>query len=101
MSDTTEQERRLRASTPREKLFRMLQSMSRRFPRTYLTGTSDGFGVRLEDGSFLQVVYNGRWSDEDMRDFLVLFATWLVADPARLRNAGIPLGGALRQESGE
>lgn len=94
MSDTTERALRLRGSTPREKLSRMLASMSRRFPRTYLTGTSDGFGVRLEDGSFLQVVYSGRWSDADMRDFLALFATWLAADPERIRHAGTPLGGA-------
>jgi hypothetical protein len=79
----------------------MLESISRRFPRTYLIGTSEGFGVRLEDGSFLQVVYSGRWSDEDLRDFLALFATWLAADADRLRNAGIPLVGVSRQVSAE
>src|SRR5215207_4558309 len=101
MSDTSVQERKLRGSTPLAKLSRMLASMSRRFPRTYLTGTGDGFGVRLADGAFLQVVYSGRWSDADMRDFLALFATWLAVDPDRLRGAGIPLDGASRQESEE
>ena len=101
MSDTTGQERRSLDVSPRGKLLRMLQSMSRRFPRTYLTGTSGGFGVRLEDGSFLQVVYNGHWSDDNMRDFLALFATWLVADPDTLRRPGIPLDGLSAQGSAE
>jgi hypothetical protein len=101
MNGTNEQERKSRESSQREKLLRMLASMSRRFPRTFLIGTRDGFGVRLDDGRYLQVVYSGHWSDADLRDFLVLFATWLVADPTEIRSAGIPLGGVSSTAKGE
>lgn len=90
MNDTSGQGRKSAAVDPNAKLFRMLQSMSRRFPNTSLLTTAEGFGVRLRDGRYLHVVSSGLWSDEDTRDFLVLFATWLVADPDRLRN-GVPL----------
>lgn len=101
MTDTAKLVRKSPESTALGKLSRMLQSMSRRFPRSYLTGTSGGFGVRLEDGAFLQVVYSGRWTDADMRDFLALFATWLVVDPERLRQPGTPLAGLSAQDSAE
>ena len=101
MNDTTEQVRKSRGSTPLVKLSRMLQSISRRFPRAYLIGTQDAFGVRLEDGTSLHIVCNGRWSDADLRDFLALFATWLVADPDRLREPGIPLAGVSHQVAEE
>lgn len=93
MSDTTAQEPRSSGATPLGKLSRMLRSMSRRFPRTHLLVTWEGFGVRLEDGSYLHVVRSGRWTPEDLRDFLALFATWLVADPERLLVNSVPLAG--------
>lgn len=71
----------------------MLRSTSRRFPKAYLVGTTGGFGVRLGDGTYLHIVSSGAWTNEDMRDFLVLFATWLVADPEGLRRADTPLDG--------
>lgn len=93
MSDTIEPVRKSRDASTLAKLCRMLRSMSRRFPKVYLQTTLDGFGVRLADGSYLRIVYSGKWTDEDIRDFLALFATWLVADPDRLHNTGIPLDG--------
>lgn len=93
MNDTSEQERKSNGATPLRKLARMLQSMSRKYPRAFLVGTVGGFGVRLGDGRYLHIVSNGEWTAEDMRDFLALFATWLVADPEGLRRADTPLGG--------
>lgn len=93
MSDTVRQEPKLTAASPLGKLARMLRSTSRKFPKAYLCGTTGGFGVRLGDGRYLHIVSNGDWTSEDMRDFLVLFATWLVADPEGLRRADIPLDG--------
>jgi hypothetical protein len=101
MSDTSAQERKSRDASQLDRLLRMLRSMSRRFPRTRLLTTVDGFGASLADGRSLHIVCNGHWSDADLRDFLALFATWLVTDPRRLRVAGIPLDGALQQEDAE
>jgi hypothetical protein len=101
MNGTSERGRRSPDASALVKLSRMLQSMSRRFPRSYLIGTQDAFGVRLEDGTSLHIVCNGRWSDQDIRDFLALFATWLVADPQRLREPGIPLAGVSSMVSAE
>lgn len=94
MSDTSALEPKSSGVSRASKLLRMLPSMSRRFPKTSLLRTSDGFGVQLADGSYLRIVYSGHWSDADMRDFLVLFATWLVDDPEYLREKVIHLGGA-------
>lgn len=95
MSGTSELVRRSSASSPLAKLSRMLQSMSRKWPRTSLIVTTDGFGASRIDGSSLHIVRNGQWTDADMRDLLALFATWLVADPDRLRPTRIPLDGVL------
>jgi len=101
MSDTLRQARKSDGATPLKRLVRMLQSTSRNFPKAYLVGTMGGFGVRLGDGRYLHIVSSGEWTNEDMRDFLVLFATWLVADPDGLRRADTPLGGALRRDRAE
>jgi len=95
MSGTSVQERKSNAANPLSKLCRMLASMSRRWPRTSLWSTTEGFGVSRIDGSYLRIVYNGPWTDEDMRDCLALFAVWLVADPARLRPREQPLAGVI------
>jgi hypothetical protein len=97
MSDTNGLVRKSNGATPLVKLARMLQSMSRRFPRTCLIGTRDDFGVLLDDDRSLRIVCNGRWTDEDIRDWLALFATWLVADAATIRSGGIPLDGVSRR----
>jgi hypothetical protein len=101
MNDTSVQVRKSPDASQLDKLLRMLRSTSRRFPRTRLLTTVDGFGASLDDGRSLHIVYSGRWSEADLRDFLALFATWLVTDPRRLRVAGIPLAGALQQEVAE
>jgi hypothetical protein len=93
MSDTSVQAHKLIGASPLAKLARMLRSMSRRWPKTSLIRTTGGFGVRLADGRSLRIRTNGEWTNEDIRDCLVLFATWLVADPAGLRLADIPLDG--------
>lgn len=95
MSVTSELERKFSASSPLVKLSRMLRSMSRKWPNTSLLSTTEGFGVRRIDGSYLHIVYSGHWTDEDMRDCLALFATWLVADPARIRPRTATLDGVL------
>ena len=93
MSATSERGRKSSGSSPLGKLSRMLASMSRRWPQTSLLVTWEGFGVRRIDGSYLHVVSSGRWTNEDMRDCLALFATWLVADPDKLRPAATLLDG--------
>lgn len=101
MNDTSEQGRKSNESSPLGKLSRMLRSMSRRFPNTSLHLTQAGFGVLRADSSYLRVESSGHWTDQDMRDFLVLFAIWLVADGARLRPPPVQLGGALLMEKRE
>lgn len=98
MKDTSELGRKSSVSSPLAKLSRMLRSMSRRWPNTSLLTTMEGFGVRRTDGSYLHIVYSGRWTDEDMRDFLALFVTWLVADPDKLRPPLAHLDGVLLTE---
>lgn len=93
MNDTTEPVHKSNGADPVAKLSRMLRSMSRRFPRTFLLTTWEGFGVRLDDGRYLHIVRSGKWTPEDMRDFLALFATWLVADPDRVLGGEQPLAG--------
>jgi len=93
MSDISEQEPKSNGATPLAKLVRMLRSMSRRYPKAFLCGTQGGFGVRLADGRYLHIVSSGEWTDEEMRDYLALFATWLVADPRGLRNDDTTLAG--------
>ena len=103
MANTSAQEPKSSGASPLGKLSRMLRSMSQRWPQTSLLTTTEGFGVRRIDGSYLHIVYSGPWTDADMRDCLALFATWLVADPERLRPARIPLDGvsltALRESA--
>lgn len=103
MYDTILQEPTSSASNQLGKLSRMLRSMSRKWPQTSLLVTAEGFGVRRIDGSYLHIVCSGQWTDADMRDFLVLFATWLVADPSKLRPRAETLDGvsltALRESA--
>jgi hypothetical protein len=93
MNATFGQEPKSSGSSPLAKLSRMLRSMSRRWPNTSLVSTMEGFGVRRIDGSYLHIVYSGNWTDADMRDCLALFATWLVADPQRIRPLPTTLDG--------
>jgi hypothetical protein len=93
MSDTLEQAPKSKEAGRLAKLSRMLRSMSRRFPRTSLLSTSEGFGVRLDDSRYLHIVYSGRWSAEDIGDWFALFAAWLRVDPATLMDSAPPLSG--------
>jgi len=65
MSDTYEPERKYSASLASAKLLRMLRSTLRN-SRTppHLEVTPGGFGASLDDGSYLRIVYSGRWTAE-------------------------------------
>jgi hypothetical protein len=93
MTDTSARVLKSSDVSPLSKLSRMLRSMLRRWPRAHLLNTVAAFGVALDDATFMQVSYSGRWTPEDMRDCLALFATWCVADPSRLMSSGVPLDG--------
>lgn len=96
MTDTYAQGLKLLDATRRQKLVGMLRNMSQRFPQTRLQSNTRGdFGVSLADGRYLGIVSNGQWSDEELRDFFVLFALWCVTDREGLQRAGA-LGGASR-----
>lgn len=101
MNDTYAQVLKSSAATPLGKLCRMLRSTLRKYPRARLLNTSAAFGASLDEGTFMQVSYSGRWTAEDMRDCLALFATWLVADPARLLESGTSLAGVLQTVQAE
>jgi hypothetical protein len=68
--------------------------MSRRFPQTRLISSADAFGVQLRDGNYLYITSSGSLTDADIRDWLALFARWLVVDPEGLRAEKPYLGGA-------
>lgn len=94
--DTNGRVRKLPDASPLAKLCRMLQSMSRRFPQGRLSRQSGGFGVSLDASTSMLVSFTGRWTAEDMRDCLALFATWCVADPERIMGGGDKLTGVLQ-----
>jgi hypothetical protein len=96
--DISAQVRKSSVATPLEKLCRMLRSTLRKYPHAYLLNTVAAFGASLDAQTYVQVSYSGRWTAEDMRDCLALFATWLVADPERLLVPGTPLAGVLQAE---
>lgn len=95
--DTLGQEHKLSDAIQVAKLLRMLRSMSRRFPQAKLARHLDGFGVSLGGGKWLQIRCNGDWTDEDLRDFLALYATWLVVDGPYLRGGGQRLAGVFAE----
>jgi hypothetical protein len=101
MVDTFEQAPTSRESQRLVKLSRMLRSMSRRYPRSFLRRTTAGFGVSLGDYGSLDIVVNGNLSAEDMRDCLALFATWLAVDPSGILPVAIPLDGASYVATGQ
>src|ERR1700724_398501 len=81
------------------KLSRMLRSTLRRYPNARLINTQEGFGVSLDATTYVKVSNSGNLTDADMRDYLVLFATWLAADSGALRNGGTPLAGFIATEN--
>lgn len=84
MSDMSAQERRSCELSPTVKLSRMLRSTLQSFPNAKVRVSRGGFGVSLGGGNYLQVHYSGGLASADIRDLLVLFATWLVADEGRI-----------------
>lgn len=94
MTDIAEQGRRSSDAAAVAGLTRTLQSMSRRFPQTRLIHSVGVFGVQLRDGSYLYITRSGSLTDADTRDFLALFARWLVVDPEGLHGLRPSLGGA-------
>lgn len=96
-SDTSVPERKSSDSAPLAKLCRMLRSMLRRYPQARLWVFLGGFGVSLDAQTYVRVSYSGNWTTGDMRDLHALFATWLIADPTRLRANGESLSGVLRE----
>src|SRR3954452_22867711 len=99
MSAISAPEHKSSAASPVAKLSRMLRSMLRRYPQGRLQRTLDGFGVSLGENHSLRVRLTGTWSDADIRDCLVLFATWLVADAEYLRSGGSTLAGYFAEET--
>ena len=99
MSGTSAQERKYSDASQAEKLLRMLRSMLRRYPQARLQRTLDGFGVSLDVNHSLRVRLTGTWTDADIRDCLVLFASWLIADSEYLRSGGTTLAGYSAEET--
>jgi hypothetical protein len=79
---------RFGASIAHGRLLRMLQSMQRNFPRTKVWKRRGGFGVSMDDGTFLRIQCSDTLTDDQLRAWLGLFAGWLSVDPAALRNPG-------------
>lgn len=100
-SSISEQAPKLLDAIQLKKLSRMLRSMSRRWPNTRLLVTLGDFGVQLDDGRYLHIVRSGNWTAADMRDLLVLFATWLVVEPEKLMRDGELLSGVSVAESAQ
>jgi hypothetical protein len=98
--DISERERKSSAVDPLGKLCRMLRNILRSYPTAKLLHGRDGFGALLGEQRLIYIRWNGDLSDQDLRDLLVLFATWLVVDPERLHDAGINgQGGASYMET--
>lgn len=96
-SDTSTRVLKSNELGPVVKLCRMLRNMLRNWPQARLWTMQDGFGVSLDAQTYMRVSFSGRWNEEDMRDCLALFATWLVAEPGRLVVPGDSLRGALQK----
>lgn len=84
MSATLGRERRLLEYTTGGKLCRMLRNTLQSYPQATLVTTAAGFGALLDDNTYLLIRTSGNLTTQEKRDLLVLFATWLVADPETL-----------------
>jgi len=90
---TSALERKLGESLASRKLSRMLRNTLQSFPTMKLATRRAAFGVFTDDGTYLYVSYSGNLTVDQKRDFLVLFATWLVADPDALLPSNTRPGG--------
>lgn len=84
---------KLDESVASKKLIRMLQSTLRKWRTPKLETRRGGFGVYMGEQTFLSVSFSSDLTDGEKRDLLVLFATWLVADPETLLPWTIRQGG--------
>ncbi len=67
----------------------MLRNTLRSYPKAMLLHGKGGFGVSLGGGDCLYIRSSGQLTAQDLRDLLVLFATWLAVDPRRLLDEPI------------
>ncbi len=84
MSDTWLQARKSKDAKRLSRLVHMLRNTLRNFPMAKLHHGKDVFGALLGDGCSISIHWTGNLSNEDLRDLLALFATWLVVDGGRL-----------------
>jgi len=88
MSDTSARVPTSSAAARKNKLCRMLRNTLRNYPRAKLLHGRGGFGASLDAQKSIYIRFVGQLTNEDLRDLLALFATWLVVDPDRLRSEG-------------
>lgn len=101
MSDTSALVPKSNAAQRLNKLCRMLQSTLRNYPQARLLHGVGGFGVVLGDGISLYIRWSGQLAPADVRDLLVLFATWLAVDPGRLVDPEASDGGGVSRMGNE
>lgn len=94
MSVTYGRGRKLLVSIREKKLLRMLQSTSQKFPGAKLIKKRGAFGVCTDGPISLYIRYSGELSPTDLRDLLVLFATWVTVDPECLGLEDTSLDGS-------
>jgi hypothetical protein len=92
-SDTYVRELTFSESRRTEKLLRMLQSISERYPTARLLNRPGAFGVYLDADHSLVMFTSGVWTNEELRDWCALFVTWLAVDPAGLRGESMSPSG--------
>lgn len=78
------QVRKLGESLASKKLLAMLRNTQQRYPTMKVLTRRGAFGVFTDEGTYLYINYSGNLTDQEKRDLLALFATWLVADPDAL-----------------
>lgn len=100
-SGTCERVPRSNAAQRLGKLCRMLRSTLRSYPAARLLHGKGGFGVVLGDGVSLYIRWSGHLAPADIRDLLVLFATWLAVDPGRLHDPEADDGGGVSRMANE
>ena|GEM_PF-4979713 len=101
MSDISAQVPKSNAAQRLDKLCRMLRNTLRNYPAARLLHGKDGFGAVLGDGISLYIRWSGHLAPADVRDLLVLFATWLAVDPGRLVDPEASDGGGVSRMANE
>lgn len=65
----------------------MLQNTLQNYPQAKVHRNPGAFGVLLDERTYLRLCWSGPLSRRDMRDLLVLFASWLAVEPNALVGA--------------